>query len=185
MFSVALAKWVYVFSYLYSLKYKMLFKQLSSFACFYIFQWHFSLINVTLRVVFIRGKYHERWKQHGKQRLTRVNGMRRYAPTWWPMSNLAARDAVAGVKFSNAVKPTLRKSSTSSRNWCGICPVQSLFLFLDRAGSTVVASPVGNVQVLRKVSSWSRRSLCVYVALLYFERIAFSIVRRTYAIRKG
>ncbi len=69
------------------------------------------------------------------------------------MSNLAASDAVAGVKFPKAVRPTLSKSNTSSRNLCGICPVQSLFLFLDRAGSIVVASPVGNVQVLRKVSS--------------------------------
>ena len=31
-------------------------------------------------------------------------------------SNLAARDAVAGVKFPKAVKPTLRISNTSSRN---------------------------------------------------------------------
>ena len=76
-----------------------------------------------------------------------------YAPTWCAMSNLAASDAVAGVKFPEAVMPTWRTSTTSSRNLCGICPVQSLFLFLDSAGSTVVASPVGRVQVLRKTSS--------------------------------
>ena len=83
---------------------------------------------------------------------------------------------MAGVKFPKAVKPTLRTSNTSSKNRCGICPVQSSCLFLDRAGSMVVASPVGKVHVRRKVNSRSRRSLCVCVALPYFGNAEIEVV---------
>ncbi len=93
-----------------------------------------------------------------------------YAPTWYAISNLAASDAVAGVKFPKAVRPTLRKSITSSRNLCGTCPVQSLFFLLDRAGSMVVASPVGNIQVVRKISQLLKSAQSLLVSSLAVPR---------------
>ena len=60
---------------------------------------------------------------------------------------------VAGVRLPNAVSPTLRTRSTSSRNFSGTNPVQSWLLFLEVRGSEVVASPVGEAQVLRKIAS--------------------------------
>ncbi len=76
-----------------------------------------------------------------------------YAPTWWAIFRLATKVLVAGVRLPNAVSPTLRTRSTSSRNLSGTSPVQSWFFLLEVRGSEVVASPVGEAQVLRKTAS--------------------------------
>ncbi len=55
---------------------------------------------------------------------------------------LATKMLVAGVRHL-----------TSSRNFSGTNPVQSWLLLLEVRGSEVVASPVGEAQVLRKIAS--------------------------------
>ncbi len=76
-----------------------------------------------------------------------------YAPTWWAILRLATKVLVAGVRLPNAVSPTLRTRSTSSRNLSGTNPVQSWLFLLEVRGSEVVASPIGEDQVLRKTAS--------------------------------
>ncbi len=99
-----------------------------------------------------------------------------YAPTWWAIFRLAASIAVDDVKLPMAVRPTLRMSNTSFKNLSGINPVQSLLLFLDRAGSIVVASPVGMDHVFKKIASWTLRNFSSYVALACFVREGVIIV---------
>ncbi len=54
-----------------------------------------------------------------------------YAPTWWAIFRLATKVLVAGVRLPNAVSPTLRTRSTSSRNLSGTNPVQSWPFLLE------------------------------------------------------
>ncbi len=80
------------------------------------------------------------------------------------------------VRLPKAVKPTLRMSNTSSKNLSGISPVQSLFLFLEETGSTVVDSPVGIDHVFRKIASLILLSFSSYDALAYFVREGVIVV---------
>ncbi len=76
-----------------------------------------------------------------------------HAPTWWAIFRLATKASVAGVRLPSAVNPTLRTKSTSSKNLSGTNPVQSWLFLRETRGSEVVASPVGEAQVLRKIAS--------------------------------
>ncbi len=64
---------------------------------------------------------------------------------------LATNAAVGAERIPKLVIPTLRIRRTSSRNFNGIKPVQRL-LVRDDFGYIVVASPVGNVHVLRNTA---------------------------------
>jgi hypothetical protein len=76
-----------------------------------------------------------------------------HAPTWWATFTLATKAQVVGVRLPSAVNPTLRTKRTSSKNLSGTNPVQSWLFLRETRGSEVVASPLGEAQVLRKIAS--------------------------------